>query len=75
MAWRKKFKQEMEALAKQKAEDLLADEKKRRGGAKDEVKLTGRQLWEGGLAGKGEDDGDDDGIDALASIEKLKVTS
>jgi hypothetical protein len=50
------------------------EDKKRKGG-KEEVKLTGKQLWEQGLVGKHDDDEDDDGEDALAAIDKLKVTA
>lgn len=54
--WREGFRKELEALrVKQEEEDEAADKKKNRG--KDTVvQLTGKQLWERGLAGKVEED-------------------
>jgi RWD domain len=73
LIWREKYKKEMEEAERIKAEESAADEKKKRGaGARDELKLTGRQLWEGGLAGKGEED-EEEGMDALEGVEKLKI--
>ena len=72
-SWRDEFRQEIEALkAKQEEEDEAADKKRNRG--KDTVvQLTGKQLWERGLAGKVEED-DFDGDDVpVEGIEDLKV--
>ncbi|KAK4540587.1 hypothetical protein LTR36_009117 [Oleoguttula mirabilis] len=70
LAWRDKFKQEMvEEAARRQAEQEAEDKKKR--GAKDEKKLTGRQLWEEGLAGNTIDE--EEGEDAVASLQNLKV--
>jgi hypothetical protein len=72
LAWRDKFRKEMEEAERQKAEETAADEKKKKGGAsKEDVKLTGRQLWERGLVGKVEEE--EDGMDALEGVEKLKI--
>jgi hypothetical protein len=63
----------MEALRiKQVEEDEAADKKRNRG--KDiVVQLTGKQLWERGLAGKVEED-DFEGDDGLVEdVEGLKV--
>jgi len=63
----------MEALRiKQVEEDEAADKKRNRG--KDiVVQLTGKQLWERGLAGKAEED-DFEGDDGLVEdVEDLKV--
>jgi hypothetical protein len=73
MAWREKFRKEMEDAERLRAEEAAADEKKRKGGAsKEEVKLTGKQLWERGLVGKVEEE-EEDGMDALEGVEKLKI--
>jgi hypothetical protein len=72
-SWREVFRKEMEALRiKQVEEDEAADKKRNRG--KDiVVQLTGKQLWERGLAGKVEED-DFEGDDGLVEdVEDLKV--
>jgi hypothetical protein len=72
-SWREGFRKEMEALRiKQVEEDEAADKKRNRG--KDiVVQLTGKQLWERGLAGKVEED-DFEGDDGLVEdVEDLKV--
>ena len=79
LKWRDEFFEEMKREEERKEAEKEAEElKKRRGaaGPKDESKLTGRQLWEQGLAGRGDEDGDDE-ADGDASLkdgmEKLKV--
>ncbi|EME88983.1 uncharacterized protein MYCFIDRAFT_101600, partial [Pseudocercospora fijiensis CIRAD86] len=64
LAWRDSFKKEMEEQAARRQAELEAEEKKKRGGKAEERKLTGKQLWEQGLAGKGADE-EDDGEDAV----------
>ncbi|KAK8215940.1 putative RWD domain protein [Phyllosticta capitalensis] len=65
LEWREKFYAEMAEKERREAEERMMEEaKKRKGGgssslASGEKKLTGRQLWERGLAGKGEDEEDD----------------
>lgn len=72
LAWRQRFMKEMgEQERRRKEEQEAEDAKKRKGGVKEEVKLTGRQIWERGLAGKGEED--EEGEDALQVVEKLKI--
>lgn len=68
LAWREKFLAEMEEERKREEEALAEDKKKK--ATKDEVRLTGKQLWERGLVGKGEED---EGTDALECIDKLKI--
>jgi hypothetical protein len=70
LAWREKFLKEMEEAEVKEEEDRLADLKKAR--VKEPVKLSGKQLWERGLAGKG-DEGDEDDDMPIESVEKLKV--
>lgn len=71
LEWRKRFSEEMAEAEKRRKEEQEAEDKKKRGG-KEEIKLTGRQLWERGLAGKMEDDDEgEDGLDEL--MEKTKI--
>jgi hypothetical protein len=73
LAWRESYRREMEEAERIRAEEAVAEDKKKRGGgAKEESKLTGRQLWERGLTGKVEED-DDEGMDGLDGVEKLKI--
>jgi hypothetical protein len=71
IAWRALFLKEMEEIRIKEEEERLAELKKAR--IKEPVKLTGRQLWERGLAtGAVEEEGDDDGI-SVEDIRKLKL--
>lgn len=73
LAWREKFRQEMaDEAARRQAEQEAEDKKKR--GAKEEKKLTGKQLWEQGIAGKNLDE-EEDGEDAVEGMQRLKVQS
>jgi hypothetical protein len=75
LAWRDKFRKEQEAAERQRREEEEAEEKKKGRGRVEEKKLTGRQLWERGLAKgeEGEGEIDPDEADALDGIDKLKV--
>ncbi|KAH0287944.1 RWD repeat domain-containing protein [Aureobasidium namibiae CBS 147.97] len=70
--WSRRFKEEM-AEAKKKAEEQREAEEKKKKGAKEEKKMTGRELWESGIATRAFVDEDDDGADALEAMKKLKV--
>lgn len=75
LSWREGFLREMEEEERLREEERLADMKKAR--IKEPIKLTGRQLWERGLA-KGEEveEGEDEGAAAPAEeLEKLKVST
>lgn len=72
LAWHKKFMQEMAEEKARKAAELEAEEKKKRGGKEEQKKLTGKQLWEQGLAGKAMDE-DDEGDDGIEGMKSLKV--
>jgi len=73
LEWREKFRAEMQEKERKQKEEEEAEDKKKKGGTKaDEKRLTGKQLWESGLVGKGEED-DTEGEDALAAVEKLQV--
>lgn len=70
--WREGFMKEMEELRIKEEEAEEAAEKKRNRGKETIVQLTGRQLWERGLAGKIDEDEDDE--DTLPEeVEKLRV--
>lgn len=69
--WREGFLQEMEDARIKEEEERAAEMKKAR--IKEPVKLTGRQLWERGLATGGvEEDGEEDGV-PVDEVQKLKV--
>lgn len=69
LKWREGFLKEMEEERQREEDERLAEMKKAK--VKDPTKLTGRQLWEKGLAGK-VDDEEDDGL-PTEGVEKLKV--
>ncbi|KAL6879451.1 RWD domain-containing protein [Trichoderma longibrachiatum] len=69
MKWREGFLREMEEKRVREEEERLAEMKKAR--IKEPVRLTGRQLWERGLAGKGEEEDEEEGL--ADGVEQLKV--
>ncbi|TDZ61896.1 RWD domain-containing protein [Colletotrichum trifolii] len=69
LKWRADFLKEMEEVRQREEEERLAELKKAK--VKEPVKMTGKQLWERGLAGKVDEDDEDGGI--AESVEKLKV--
>jgi tyrosyl-tRNA synthetase len=72
-SWREDFRKEMEEVRIKEEDAEEAAEKKKNRGKDTVVPLTGRQLWERGLAGKiEEDDDDEDGL-PVEGVEKLKV--
>lgn len=71
LAWRERFRKEMEDEAKRKEEERELEDKKKKI-VKEEKKLTGKELWQQGLVGKVDDEDDgDEGVD----IEKLKISA
>lgn len=75
LEWHERFRKEMEEEEQRRREEKDAEDKKtRKPAAKEEKKLTGRQLWERGLAGKGDFDEDDD--DSMAAgVDKVKIAA
>lgn len=71
LVWRERFRREMEEEEQRSREEKELEDRKKRG-AKEETKMTGRELWEKGLVGKVEED-DDEGDDGLGELERLKV--
>jgi len=72
LEWSRKFKEELAEAERRKKEEQEAEDKKKRG-VKDEVKMTGRQLWEGGLAGKIEEDEGEDGLEGMMEKTRIEV--
>lgn len=76
LEWQAKFKKESEERARIQREEEEADDKKKgasKASAKaDEKRMSGRQLWERGLAGK---EVDIDGEDLTESVKELKVSA
>ncbi|KAI0838961.1 RWD-domain-containing protein [Hypoxylon sp. FL0890] len=69
MKWREGFLKEMEEKQRKEEEEKLAELKKAK--VKEPVRLTGRQLWERGLVGKGDDE-DDDNV-PTEQVQELKI--
>ncbi|KAL1894793.1 Protein gir2 [Ceratocystis pirilliformis] len=67
--WREAFRREMAEAKERAEEERLADMKKLK--VKEEKKLTGKHLWESGMAGKGDEEGDDDDapVDKMAKMQ------
>lgn len=73
--WREGFRKEIKELKVQKEEADEAAEKKKNRGKETVIQLTGKQLWERGMAGKIEEDYED-GDEILADgVEKLAVAA
>ncbi|KAI1467329.1 RWD-domain-containing protein [Daldinia caldariorum] len=72
MRWREGFLKEMEEKQRREEEEKLAELKKAK--VKEPVRLTGKQLWECGLAGKvDEGEGEDDDGIPTEQVEKIKI--
>lgn len=70
LEWRDRFKREMAEEEQRKMEEKETEDKKKR--VKEEKRMTGREIWEKGLAGKvEEDDEDTDGL--LEGTAKVKI--
>ncbi|KAL2269877.1 hypothetical protein VTJ83DRAFT_2061 [Remersonia thermophila] len=69
LKWREAFLKEMEEARIKEEEEKAAELKKAR--IKEPVRLTGKQLWQQGLATAGQED-DEDGI-PVDEVQKLKV--
>ena len=68
--WRESFLKEMEEARIREEEERVAEMKKAR--IKEPVKLTGKQLWERGLAVAGQEEADEDGV-LVEETQKLSV--
>lgn len=72
LKWREGFLKEMAEKRAREEEERLAELKKAK--VKEPVKLTGRQLWERGLATTGdEEEGEDEDGAPAEAMQKLKV--
>ncbi|KAI1365031.1 RWD domain-containing protein [Xylaria arbuscula] len=72
MRWREQFRREMEEQRQRDEDERLAELKKAK--VKEAPRLSGKQLWERGLVGKGEGDEEDD-EPLIEQVEKLKVAA
>ncbi|KAK4192612.1 ubiquitin-conjugating enzyme/RWD-like protein [Podospora australis] len=70
LKWRESFMKEMEEARIREEEERLAELKRAR--IKEPVKLTGKQLWERGLAAADQEDADEDGVIA-EEVQKIKI--
>jgi hypothetical protein len=70
LKWRDDFMREMEEQRQREEEERLAELKKAK--IKEPPRLTGKQLWERGLAGKAEEEEDEPPTE---QVEKLKVAA
>jgi len=70
LKWRERFRAEMDEVRVVEEKEKEVETGKRRA-VKDEKRLTGKELWERGMVGKIEEEGEAEEVDAL---EKLKVT-
>jgi len=71
LKWREDFLREMAEKEQREEEERLAELKKAK--IKEPVKLTGRQLWERGLAGKVDEDAEEEDGMPTEGMEKLQV--
>ncbi|KAL0260921.1 Protein gir2 [Diplodia seriata] len=70
LEWRNKFMAELEAEETRAREEKEEADKKKRG-PKEEKKMTGRELWAKGLAGKGEEDYEEG--DVADGVKKMEI--
>lgn len=74
LEWREGFQAELREQERRKREEKEAEEKKKKPSAREEKKLTGKQLWEKGLAGRGDyEEDDDEGVQA--GVENIKLAA
>lgn len=72
--WNNNFRKEMQELKEKEMLEDAAEEKKKNRGKEVAIGLTGRQLWERGMAGKIEESDEEDESDIpIAEVQKLKV--
>lgn len=76
LEWRDQFRQELADEEKRQQEEKELEEKKSKTKAapKEVKKLTGKQLWEKGVAGKGDYD-DEEETSLPAKVEKLSLAT
>lgn len=81
LQWRENFRLEMVVKERNEREERELEDRKKRSGRQDEKKITGKQLWESGLAGKVDDEGegvgeeDEEESEAVDpdGVERLKI--
>ena len=76
LEWRERFRREAEERElKEKEEKEAAESKGRKGTGGQEKKMTGRELWEKGIAGRGDEEEEDGAEDVAVGVEKMKVAA
>ena len=72
LEWRAKFWEEMAERERREKEEREAEERKKRGGKPEEKRLTGKEIWERGLAGNElEDEEVVDGV--VEGVKKMRI--
>lgn len=71
LAWREKFRAEMEERRQKEEAERESDLGKKKMNTQE--KMTGRQLWEKGLVGKIDEDEDDGDTEEVDGLERLKI--
>ena len=76
LVWREKFRQELEEKERRRQEERELEEKKSKTktAPKEAKKLTGKQLWERGLAGKGDFDEEEE-TSLPTKVEKMALAT
>ena len=72
LKWRAEYKAEVEEVERRRVEEQELEDKKRRI-AKEEKRLTGKQLWERGMVGKVEEEEDDEEEDVDLPVKDLEI--
>jgi hypothetical protein len=75
LEWKDRFRKEQEEEEQRLRDEKEAEEKKKKPSAREETKLTGRQLWERGLAGRADYDEEGDDDIPSAAVEKLQLAA
>lgn len=70
LAWRDRFRAQLEEEERRKAEEKEMEDKKKKVVEK-EKKLTGKELWQQGLTGKGDEDYEGDDLE----VDKLNISA
>lgn len=73
LKWREGYIREMEEERKKREDEEEKEGRGKKDARKEGKRLTGRELWEGGLVGKIEGDGDEEEEEGGMGVEGLKV--
>lgn len=73
LVWRARFREEMEGEREERRRVEEEGRTRKEIRRDEEVRVTGRELWEKGLVGKVEEEGGEEERDALSGVERLRV--